>query len=153
MVAGEPVALLTTEIRPELELAAVGENPTLNVRLCPAESVTGVPTALRVNPAPISAMLEMVTVEFPAFVTVIVCVADDPVFTFPNARLVVLNESSCDDATPEPLKPITARLFGALLTIEMLPLTEPADAGANTALNVVDWLGLSDRGRLNALML
>src|SRR5215469_1758290 len=153
MVVGEPVALLTTEIRAELEPAAVGEKPTLNVRLCPAESVTGVPTPVRINPAPVSAMLEMVTLEFPVFVTVIVCVADDPVFTFPNARLVVLNESSCDEATPEPLKPITARLFVALLTIEMLPLTEPADAGANCTLNVADWLGLSERGRLNALVL
>ena len=153
IVAGEPVALLVTVTVPVAFPAAIGLKTTLKVRLCFGVRLTGVPAPLRLNPAPAAAMLEIVTLAFPVLVTVTDCVADAPVLTLPKLRLFELNESAWVDATPEPLKPITAGLFGALLTIETLPLAEPADAGANSTLNVPDWLGLSDKGRVSALVL
>ncbi len=153
MVAGEPVALLATDTLPVSEPAAVGENTTLKVKVWPAESVTGVPAPTRLNPAPVSEMLEIVTLEFPLLVTVTVCVADDPVFTLPNARLVVLNASVWVAVTPVPLNAIVAGEFGALLTMETAPVTEPADAGENTILKVVDWLGLNEIGNASVLVL
>jgi hypothetical protein len=98
-------------------------------------------------------MPEITILAFPLLVAVTDCVADAPVLTLPKLRLLVLNESVSVDATPEPLKPMTAGLFGAFVTIDTAPLAEPADAGANFTLNVVDWLGLSDRGRVSALVL
>jgi len=63
-------------------------------------------------------------------------VDDVPVLTFPNARLVPLNESVCDTATPVPLNATVVGEFGALLTILAVPVRLPAVVGANTALNV-----------------
>jgi len=153
IVPGEPLALLVTVTVPAALPAAAGLKITLKVRLCVGVSVIGVPAPLRPNPAPAAEMLEITTLAFPLLVTVTDCVADAPVLTLPKLRLFVLNESAWVDVTPEPLKPITAGLFGALLTTDTLPLAEPADAGANFTLNVVDWLGLSDRGKVSALVL
>ena len=138
MVLGEPLALLVTVTVPVSEPAAVGENRTLKVRFCPAVRVTGVPAPLRVKPAPASVMLDMVTLEFPVLVTVTLSVEEDPAFTFPNARLLVLNESVCEAATPVPLNAMVAGELGALLTIDTEPLAEPADVGENTILKLVD---------------
>jgi len=153
IVAGEPVALLVTVTEPVAFPATVGAKITLNVRLWVGVRVTGVFAPLRLNPVPEAATLEMATLALPVLVTVTVCAAEVPVFTLPKLRLVVLNESTMVEATPVPVKGIAAGLLGALLTTETLPVTEPADAGANCTLNVVDWLGLSDSGRDNALVL
>lgn len=153
IVAGEPVALLLTVTVPVTLPAAVGLKITLKVRLCAGVNVAGMPGALRLNPVPVAAMLEMVTLAFPVLVTMTVCVADVPVLTLPKLRFVLLSESVRVEATPVPLKPITAGLFGALLTTETLPLADPADAGANCTLKVVAWLGLSETGRESALVL
>lgn len=118
--------------------AAVGENTTPNVRLCPAVSVTGVPAPLRVKPVPVSVMLEIVTLEFPVFVTVTFCVEEEPAFTFPNVRLVELNDRVWEAATPVPLKAIVAGELGALLTIDTVPLAVPAEAGEKLILKLVD---------------
>ena len=72
----------------------------------------------------------------PVFVIVSFIVDDVPVLTFPNARLVPLNESVCDTATPVPLKATVVGEFGALLTMLTVPARLPAVVGANTALNV-----------------
>ena len=74
------------------------------------------------------------------------CVEDEPVFTFPNATLLVLNVRISVAATPVPLKPIVVGEVGALLTIEMLPVAEPAAAGWKTALNVLVSPGLMESG-------
>lgn len=123
--------MLLTVTEPVALPAALGSKITPNVRLCPAVRVTGVPAPLSVNPAPLSLIWETVTLALPPFVTVTLCVDDDPVFTFPKPRLVVLNVSICVDATPVPLMAMTAGEFSALLTIVTLPLAVPADAGAN----------------------
>ena len=147
IVVGEPVALLVTVTLPVSPPAAVGEKTTPKLRRCPAESVTGAPAPLRVNPAPLSVMLEMVTLLFPLFVTVTVCVDDAPEFTLPNARLVLLKESVCDAATPVPVSAIEVGELGALLTIVTAPLTAPADAGENTMLKLVDRLAAREIGK------
>jgi hypothetical protein len=156
IVVGEPVALLVTVTVPLALPAAVGVKITLNVRFCPGVSVTGVPAPLRVNPAPLSVICETVTFEFPALVTVRFSVEDDPVFTLPKPRVVVLKESTAVAATPVPLRAIAAGEFGALLTIVTLPLAVPAEAGAKRTLKVVDWPEVRDIGsdrvpRLNPL--
>lgn len=131
IVVGEPVAVLVTVTEPESLPAVVGAKITLNARLCPAVSVTGVLAPLSVNPAPFSVILETLTLAFPEFVTVILCVEVDPVFTFPKPRFVVLKVSTWVADTPVPLKAMSAGEFGALLTIVTLPLAAPADAGEN----------------------
>lgn len=128
---GETVAVLVTVTVPVSPPAALGLKITPNVRLCPALRVTGVPAPLRVNPAPLSVICEILTLALPESVTVTLCVDDDPVFTFPKPRFVVLNVSNCVAATPVPLRAITAGEFGALLTMVTLPLAVAADAGAN----------------------
>lgn len=96
------------------------------------------PAPLSEKPVPVSEILEIVTLALPVFVIVTVCVELEPAFTFPNARLVVLNDSVWVAATPVPLNGIVAGEFGALLTMEMDPLTAPAEAGEKTTLKLVD---------------
>jgi hypothetical protein len=52
MVAGELVAVLTTETLPVTLPATVGANSTLNVVLCPAVRVTGRSSPLELKPTP-----------------------------------------------------------------------------------------------------
>ena len=70
------------------------------------------------------------------FVMVSVCVAEDPVFTLPNAKLVALKDSVCVTATPVPVNATVAGEVGALLAMFTEPAKLPAVVGANTALNV-----------------
>jgi len=89
----------------------------------------------------------------PVLVTVTDCVDDDPAFTFPKPKLDVLKESSCVAAIPVPLIERVAGEFGALLTMLTLPLTVPAEAGANWTLKFDDWPGLRESGRARVLVL
>jgi hypothetical protein len=84
-----------------------------------------------VNPVPVSVILETVTLAFPEFVTVTLKLDVLPVFTLPNARLVVLKDRVCVAAIPVPLRAISAGVLGALLTTDTLPLEAPAALGAN----------------------
>src|ERR1700733_4011382 len=135
IVVGEFGALLTIEMLPLTLPADVGANLALNVVLSPAPNVRGVAIPVVLKPAPVTVTAEIVTVALPPFVRVIVCELFVPVATLPNAALVGV-AASCA-CVPVPLKAIVVGEFGALLTIEMLPLTLPADVGANLALNVV----------------
>jgi hypothetical protein len=131
MVVGDPAAELVTVTVPAFDPAAVGLKTTLKVNVWPEASVTGTPAPLSVNPAPFSAIPETVTLALPELVTVTPNVDELPVFTFPNPRLVVLNDSDCEAATPVPVSAINAGELGALLTTVMLPLVAPAAVGAN----------------------
>ena len=110
----------------------------LSAFLLTAACVTGAPEPLRLKAAPVSVMLEIVTLLFPVFVTVMLFVKDEPVFTLPNARLVALNERVCDALRPMPLNAMVAGEFGALLTMDTAPLTVPAEAGENAMLKLAD---------------
>ena len=131
MVVGEPAAELVTVTVPVFDPAAVGLKTTLKVNVWPEASVTGTPAPLSANPVPFSVIPETVTLALPEFVTVTLNVDELPVLTFPNPRLVVLNESDWVAATPVPVSATNAGEFGALLTTVMLPLAAPAAVGAN----------------------
>jgi len=137
IVFGEPGALLVTVTVPALLPAVAGLKSTLNDVLCPALKVIGVPAPVTLNPAPLSLICEMVTFAFPESVKVTFCVADDPVFTFPNVMFVVLKVSACVATAPVPLSAIAAGEFGALLTMLTLPMAGPAAAGLNCTLKLL----------------
>ena len=102
----------------------------MGVNVSPAE------TPLALNPAPDTVTLEIVTFEFPLFFRVTVNELLLPSITLPNGKLVGVAPSRVLEATPVPLSASASGEFGALLTSESDPLTAPADAGANTTLNV-----------------
>ena len=131
IVTGEPVAVLVTVTVPEALPADVGLKITPKANCCPAVNVTGVPAPLRLNPVPLSAICEIVTLEFPELVTVTLCVEEEPVFTLPNPRLELLNDSVLVAAIAVPLKASAVGELGALLTMLTVPLPVPADVGAN----------------------
>jgi hypothetical protein len=151
IVVGEFGALLTIEMLPLTLPAAVGANLALNVVLSPAPSVSGVVIPVLLKPAPVTVTAEIVTVAVPPFVRVMVCELLAPVATLPNAAVVGVAASSA--CVPVPLNAIVVGEFGALLTIEMLPLALPAAVGANLALNVALSPAPSVSGVVNPLML
>ena len=126
IVFGEPVALLVTVTVPELLPAADGPKVTLNVKVWFGVSVTGVLAPVSVNPLPLSLICVICTLALPVLVTVTGNCEEVPVFTFPKARLEVLNESVSVAATPVPFNATVAGEFGALLLMLMLPVAEPA---------------------------
>ena len=128
-------ALLTRVIVPMTLPAELGPKTALNVAALPAAMVTGAVIPVVLKPTPVTVTEEIVTVALPLFVRLTVCELLVPVVTLPKAALVgVADNWGC---VPVPLKLIDVGEFGALLTIEMLPLALPADVGANLALNVV----------------
>ena len=74
-------------------------------------------------------MLEICAFALPVLVMVTPLVEEEPMFTLPKLRFVVLNERSSVAATPVPLKLTAVGEVGALLTRDRLPLTGPAIAG------------------------
>ena len=153
IVAGEPDALLETVTDPLEVPVAAGLKLTEIVSACPTVRVTGVPAPLTPNPAPPTVMVEISTSEFPVLVMTTLCVTELPVATFPKLRLDELKESVFVAAAPVPLSGKLAGEFGALLTMETLPDADPAVAGKNWTLNVLDAPGFNDNGRLNPLVL
>ena len=151
-LAGEPDALLTTEMLPLTPPLTVGLNCTLRVRFWAGESVTGVLPPPSKKPAPVMVICEMVTFEFPVLVIVTVCAVEDvPVFMLPKLRLVGLMPRVSVAAIPVPARLTLLGDVGALLTIEMLPEAAPADVGTKNALIVVVFPALTFKGRENPL--
>jgi hypothetical protein len=85
---GELVALEAMAKLPVMLPAAVGENFTLKLTLCPALSVAGRVRPLALNPEPVAVAAEIVTLDPPELVTVSVRDALLPVFTLEKLRLV-----------------------------------------------------------------
>ena len=94
-----------------------------------AEIVTCAPLALRL---PLSAEL-------------------DPMATLPKLRLAG-DTTNCPAAAPAPVNGILSGELDAFDTIDKLPLTAPALAGAKVAINVTLWFAVRVRGRFNPLM-
>ena len=67
---------------------AVGANCTLKVALCPAVSVKGKVSPLRLTPVPVAVAAEIVRLELPELVRVSFRVFVLPRTTFPKAKLV-----------------------------------------------------------------
>ena len=87
-VAGELVAVLTTETLPAALPAAVGAKVTLKVALRRAARLRGSESPLMLNPAPVTDACETVTLCVPLFLSVTVSVLRLPTVTVPKLRLV-----------------------------------------------------------------
>jgi len=90
ITAGEFEALLVTVMPPVTLPAVAGANVALNVAVCPGESVTPESPPPALKPAPATLTLEIVTLEFPALVSMTLCELLLDTFTLPNARLLEL---------------------------------------------------------------
>ena len=90
IVAGDPALLLATEMLPVALPATVGAKAAVSVAADPALMLTGNVNPLALNPDPVTAALDIVSVAFPEFVSVTFCVALLPTFTFPKLTLVGL---------------------------------------------------------------
>jgi hypothetical protein len=93
-LAGELLALLTTEMLPAALPPAVGEKMALKLVVCPRDSVKGRESPLMLKPAPVTVAPEIVTAPLPVLVSVTVWVLLLPTFTFPKLMLAGLALSS-----------------------------------------------------------
>jgi len=84
IIAGEFVALLTTETLPVTLPTAVGAKAIFNEAFCPAAKVRGSVSPLAVKPAPETLSCEMLTLELPVLLKVTVWLPLLPTFTFPK---------------------------------------------------------------------
>jgi len=148
---GEFVALLSTETLPSTLPAAVGTNETLSVADWPGVRVVLALTPLVLKPAPEVVTPEIVTFEFPVFVTVTFCELLLPTFTFPKLRLVGLMPRVRMAAIPVPLRATELGDVGALLAIEMLPDTVPTEVGRKATVIVVCCPAFTFNGNENPL--
>jgi hypothetical protein len=72
MESGELVALLATETLPVTLPAAAGANVAVKAAVCPGAKMSPEETPLALKPEPDTVTFEIVTLEFPAFVSVTV---------------------------------------------------------------------------------
>src|SRR5580704_10519333 len=132
--------------------AATGVNDTLNVALWPAVSVAGVVIPLTLNPEPLAATAEIVTLDPPVLVTVSDKVCFTPTSTLPKLRLVGFDPRA-PAATPLPDNGIFNVEFDAFEVMAMLPVTAPAAAGVKETVNVALWPPVRVTGAVIPLML
>jgi hypothetical protein len=135
-VVGEFVALLVTlTLAPVTAPAVVGSNVTVSVAVCPGVRIVPLVTPLALNPAPVVVSPEIVTLEFPVFVSVEVCDVDVFTVCVPKLKLVGFAVSVAVAATPVPVK-LMVICDGVPFVVNCTdPVTAPAPVGANTALN------------------
>jgi hypothetical protein len=93
-------------------------------------------TPLVVNPVPFVVTPEIVTSEFPLFVSVTPSELLAFTLTLPKLRLVGLAPRTIVEVVAVPDSGIVMGDPGALLEIEIAPLSVPAEVGANVAVNV-----------------
>jgi hypothetical protein len=96
IVEGELVAVLTTLMLPATAPTVAGPKLAVSGRLCPAASVTPPEKPATLNPAPVAATCEMVTLPVPVFVSVNACDTELPTRALPKFRLLTLEESKYD---------------------------------------------------------
>ena len=119
-------------------VAEAGANVTVNVVLWFAPSVTGVESPLTLNPLPLAATCEIVTLDPPVFVSVSVRDSLLPTTTFPKLKLDGL-PASAPGEIPVPFKGSVSVGFDAFEAMVTVPLALPDVAGANVIVNVVLW--------------
>ena len=90
ITAGEFEALLVTVMPPVTLPAVAGANVALNVAVCPGERMTPESPPPALKPAPATLTFEIVTLEFPALVSMRFCELLPDTFTPPNVRLLEL---------------------------------------------------------------
>lgn len=127
---GEPVALLVTlTFAPFTAPPVVGEKITVNVAVCPGVRIVPLATPLAVNPAPATAMPEMVKLEFPLFVSIEVSGLELFTFTVPKLKLVGFAPRIRVAARPVPLRLITSEEGVPFVVKVMEPLTAVVELG------------------------
>ena len=131
---------------------AAGVKVTVKVVLCPAVSVTGKLSPLKLNPVPLADAAEIVTLDPPLLVSVSDKLALLPTCTEPKLKLVGLADK-VPWLTPVPLNAIVRVGLEPFDVIVTLPLAAPLVAGENSTVYDVLWPAVSVTGRLNPLRL
>ena len=118
--------------------AVVGEKLTLNVALCPAARLSGAVIPLKLNPSPLAAISEMVTLEPPVLVSFSDKLDLFPTWTLPKLILLGLDPSE-PAANPMALSGIVRDGLEASDVIVTVPLALPAAWGAKATVKAVFW--------------
>ena len=150
----ESVGLLAFELivrDPAAAPAAVGVNVAVKVALWPAFNVTGRLGPVMLNPVPLAAAPEMVTLSPPVLLTLTGTLCALPSVTFPKFTLPGL-AARVPAATPVPETEIPKGEFVASETIDSVPLAAPALVGAKLVLKVMLWFGATATGNVNPLI-
>lgn len=127
-------ALLVRVTLPVGVPAVVGANTTLNDLLAPAARVNGRVTPFILNPVPVAAACEIVTLDPPVFVTVSDSVWFDPTRTLPKLKLGV-PAVSAPPVTAVPDRETASDGLDASLVIANVPVGVPDVVGVNITLN------------------
>jgi len=117
---------------------AVEVNFAENEVLCPALSVRGSVSPLRLKPVPLAEAAEIVTLVPPELVRDSVSVFELPTDTFPKFRLVGFGVI-WPGVTPLPVREMFSGEPGASETIAIFPFAEPAAVGSNPTVNDALW--------------
>lgn len=148
------VALLTT-VTVELKVPVLfGAKTMFMIADCPAASVAPLMPLVTLNPVePVMLTPEIVTLEFPVFVSVTGSVVLSPTVSFPKLSFDVEDTRLWVELEVFPLNgTVTSRVPLTFLMLNV-PLNVPDVVGLNaTAKNVVA-LGASEKGRVSELML
>jgi len=153
IVVGELLALLVIVTLPVALPVDVGVRLAVNVTDCPAVNVVFDATPLALYPGPEAVTCEMVTLEFPVFVSVAFCELVLPTATFPKLKLVGVAVKTSVAVAPVPLSRMVVGEVGALLVSVILPLALPVEFGANPALKVMLVPGVIVIGTLSPVIL
>jgi hypothetical protein len=129
----------------------VGANFAVNDVVCPAAKVAGVARPLTLNPAPEVLACEIVRLADPEFVRVTLCEPELPTASEP--KVTAAGFAASWPCAPLPVIEIVVGEFGALLTIEIVPLVLPPAVGANCAVNEVVCPAANIFGVANPVML
>jgi len=130
ITVGEVGALLVMEMLPLALPAAVGANTALNDTLAPAATVCAV-SPCTLKPAPVTVTCEMVKLAVPVFFRLIGCELLVPTTTLPKFTGEEGVTEICGASVPVPLREMFSGELEALLITVSVPLTAPADWGAN----------------------
>jgi hypothetical protein len=115
--------------------ADAGVNVTVKVALWPDVKVTGVVIPLKLNPVPLTATWEIVTLAPPVLVNVSDSDCLFPTVTLPNPRLVGF-DPNVPGATPVPDRGLVSVGLDPFDVSVTLPVALPADAGVNVTVKV-----------------
>lgn len=114
-------------------------------------SVSGKLPPTVVKPAPAIEAALTITGDVPDDVSVTDRAVEVFTVTLPKSRLVVLTVNCAFAAIPVPLNATAAVLpLAELLLIVSCPVAAPVVVGRNCTCRVMDWLGLSETGKLPA---
>ena len=133
---GELVALLVIVTFPITLPVALGAKTTFNSEVCPAAIVVPRIPLSTLNPVPVTAICEIVRLEFPVFLTATPRGIDPPTTSFPKFKLDVESEMVRVALPPVPLRAMVYVGFEALLLIVTLPVTLPDAVGPNATVKL-----------------